>query len=554
MPAAPEQFEREVDPQQQIRQFFSTVRRGWLTIVTSLGLGLLLGVAAFLYVPRQWTSTYKGLIKSNVVFDAIDQKALDDEQGPQRRSMLEDQLHASDLIEETLDKLEWPAWAHARGTLEGRQSYVERVRQHLHASVAPAELGGRMVTVSFTWGDRGDAARFCESLVNLWKDNSTSDYMEELTRRLADQQRLLQQKKLALDQRTKDVEQFEMRHGISAINQHQDQQARADDLRATLDALSPDITNDQVQLDQLDQALGAKGADGKPLLPPTLDGATPIMNDEKAALIQRMGVAYLEIQQLLSEHWTRSYPPVKALEDEIEQLVVQVSNLGDRVDVQVSAQANPKYESLKRERDDVNARLQGKLAARAMLESELKEVGDLLKTLPQVLREYWQLRMDVASAQQAVLDQQQAAGPYFDKKALADARGPKNLLPLRTLEKPQPAPKPTASVGWLALGICTMLGLATAVAIVIGRELLRTSFEHAEQARTALKLPVLGEVAPIQTVLEVRRNRFQRSIQVAASAVILVGLAAMIVVCVAYPDHLPTGVVRWALDLRDLLV
>jgi hypothetical protein len=181
-------------------------------------------------------------------------------------------------------------------------------------------------------------------------------------------------------------------------------------------------------------------------------------------------------------------------------------------------------------------------------------VGDLLKTLPQVLREYWQLRMDVASAQQAVLDQQQAAGPYFDKKALADARGPKNLLPLRTLEKPQPAPKPTASVGWLALGICTMLGLATAVAIVIGRELLRTSFAHAEQARTALKLPVLGEVAPIQTVLEVRRNRFQRSIQVAASAVILVGLAAMIVVCVAYPDHLPTGVVRWALDLRDLLV
>jgi hypothetical protein len=34
----------------------------------------------------------------------------------------------------------------------------------------------------------------------------------------------------------------------------------------------------------------------------------------------------------------------------------------------------------------------------------------------------------------------------------------------------------------------------------------------------------------------------------------LVGLAAMIVVCVVYPDHLPTGVVRWALDLRDLLV
>jgi hypothetical protein len=99
-----------------------------------------------------------------------------------------------------------------------------------------------------------------------------------------------------------------------------------------------------------------------------------------------------------------------------------------------------------------------------------------------------------------------------------------------------------------------MLGLATAVAIVIGREILRTSFAHSDQARVSLKMPVLGEVAPIQTVLEVRRNRLQRTVQVAASAVILVGLAAMIVVCVVYPDHLPTGVVRWALDLRDLLV
>jgi hypothetical protein len=428
------------------------------------------------------------------------------------------------------------------------------VRQHLHANVAPAELGGRIVTVSFTWGDRGDAARFCETLVNLWRDAATSDYVEELTRRLSDQQRLLQQKKLALEQRTKDVEQFEMRHGISAINQHQDQQARLDALGADLDALGPEITNDQVLLDQLDREISALGADGKPVVSPTLDAAGPAMSEEKAALVQRISMVYLELQELLRAHYTERWPAVVAAKDELAQLVFQVTNAPDSPEVSAAARANPKYEALKRERDDMNAQLQGKLAARALLESSKREVSDLLKTLPQVLREYTQLRMDVASAQTALLDQQQVAGPYFDKKALADARGPKNLLPLRTLERAQPAPKPTASVGWLALGICTMLGLATAVAIVIGREILRTSFAHSDQARVSLKMPVLGEVAPIQTVLEVRRNRFQRTVQVAASAVILVGLAAMIVVCVVYPDHLPTGVVRWALDLRDLLV
>ncbi len=554
MPAAPDHFEREVDPQQQIRQFFAMVRRGWLTIATSLGLGLLLGVAAFLYVPRQWTSTYKLLLKSSVVFEPAEQKELDEEIGKDRRSMLEDQLHASELIEETLNKLEWPGWSHARATSEGRQAYVERVRQHLHASVFPAELGGKLVTVVFTWGDRGDAARFCETLVNLWRDNATTDYMEELTRRVADHQRLLQDKKLELERRTKDVEQFEIRHGISAINQHQDQQGRVEELSSALDLLAPEITSDQSRLDQLDQALGATGADGKPALPPTLEGAAPAMSEEKAALLQRISVAYADLQDLLRQNWTERYAPVKTLEEELTRLLVQYSNAGGSVDAATAAAPNPKYEDLKRERDQLNTELQGKLSARALLESEKKEVSDLLKTLPQVLREYGQLRMDVAIAQQAVVDQQTASAPYFDKKTLADARGPKNLLPLRPLEKPQPASKPTASVGWLALGICTLLGVAIAVAIVIGRELLRTSFAHAEQARTALRLPVLGEVAPIQTVLEVRRDRLQRSVQVAASAVLLVGLAAMIVVCVAFPDHLPTGVVRWALDLRDLLV
>jgi hypothetical protein len=156
--------------------------------------------------------------------------------------------------------------------------------------------------------------------------------------------------------------------------------------------------------------------------------------------------------------------------------------------------------------------------------------------------------------QQAVLEQNTAAQPFFDKKTIVDAKGPNATLPYSHLEEPYPAPTANASVGLLVLAVSTLLGLAIAVAVVIGRELFRSSFAHAEQARQTLKLPVLGEVAPIQTAVEVRRSRYQRSLQVAASLLVLVGLAAAIVACIVYPEHLPAGIVRWATDLRDALV
>jgi uncharacterized protein involved in exopolysaccharide biosynthesis len=553
MPAGADPFDREVDPQLQIRQFIGVVRRGWLTLLTSLGLGLLVGIAAYKFVPKSYTSTAKLQLKPSALFDPGDEKILDDVPFSARRTQLEEQLRSTNLIEATLEKLEWPEWSRAKASPESRHKFVERVKLHLNCRVFAGELRERVVAVSFSWSDRDEAADFCDLMVKLWIDNSTTAYLEELNHRVSDAQRLLAQKKEHLEKAQVDLEQFEMRNGISAINQHQNKQLSADQLSLDLDQKAGEIANLQRQVDLLEQELEAKGPDGKPLLPPTLDGGLA-MNSERAAQIARLAEAYQTLELRLLNHYTSKDSQVQILSQEIEELLVEVTKAPDELEVGAPAQLNPKYEELKRQRDDLNFELQGLLAQRAVVEGRLKELADELKTLPQVLRQYSSLRMEVDTLALALQVQNQDSQPLFDKKTLADAKGPKATQPYSHLEPPFPAPTANASIGWLVLAISTLLGLAIAVAVVVGRELFRSSFAHAEQARQALKLPVLGEVAPIQTAVEVRRSRFQRSLQVAASLLVLFGLAAVIVACIVYPHHLPAGIVRWATDLRDALV
>jgi hypothetical protein len=553
MPAVADTFDREVDPQQQIRHFLSTVRRAWLTLLTCLGLGLLIGVAAFLWVPKSWTSTAKVQLKSTWLFEEADPKANRPATFAERRSQLEDQLRSSTWVEAALDKLEWPEWSRANVSREERAKFVERVKQHLRASVSAGELGERNVFVSFSWSDRHRAADFCEAILRVWLDSAVTNYLDSLNRRVSDGQRLLAQKRDDLARSQEALERFEMLNGISAINQHQSTQVRADQLRGDLDTLGATIAALQAQVDAYDAQLAQKGEDGAPLIPPTLEG-TALISDAKAAQLAQLQQDLQELELLRLEHFTEKWPRVQTLHEELAQLLVTISADAGSTAAALAPQPNPRYESIKTLRDGVNLDLQGQLAAKAYSEARLKEAEDVLRTLPQVLRQYGDLELAVASAKQSVLDQQQALAPDFDKKTLADAKGPSELLPYSRLETPVPAPKPTSSVGWLVLAVSVLLGVGTAVAIVIGRELLRTSFAHADQTRQTLKLPVLGEVAPIQTAQEMRHSRFHRQLQVAASIAVLGGLAAMIVVCVIYPDHLPAGLVRWALDLRDALV
>jgi hypothetical protein len=260
-----------------------------------------------------------------------------------------------------------------------------------------------------------------------------------------------------------------------------------------------------------------------------------------------------KISELKSEGFTDKYGPLAQAYEQLRDLIQEASELPNTITVRNEPLPNPEYLTKKGQRDDLWVELQGYNAQKMQMEAQLQEMGAALKTLPEVLRQHESLRAEVATMRQLELEQKIALAPIKDRKLAVSRKGVGALVPFQTLEQPVPAPSPSTAVGVLALAVATLLGLGVALAIVVGKELLRSSFGSAEQARRALKLPVLGEVAPIQTAFEVRRARFVRTLQIAASVVLLTGIGAAIWVCVTHPTDLPRGLVEWALDLRAAL-
>jgi len=106
----------------------------------------------------------------------------------------------------------------------------------------------------------------------------------------------------------------------------------------------------------------------------------------------------------------------------------------------------------------------------------------------------------------------------------------------------------------LALIACVLGMVGIGVVIVVGKEVLSTSFTSPDQARRTMKVEVLGEVAQIQTELEARRVRFNRLLQLAASLMLLAGMAATVWVCSRHPELLPAWLVDRASEFREGLV
>ncbi len=548
-------LEREIDPQQQIRQILRVVKRGWLSIVTCVAAGSLVGVALWFFLPETFVSTSKVILRGTWLYDLPgQQKALADLPFPTRARMLAEQLKSTKWVEEVLDKLEWADWARAKsGGDVDKRAFVQKVKERINCRITPSETGERFVIIDFAWNESVAASGFCDELVNHWKQITTERYAEEVDGGVSVSEEALRTKELALDDSRHALEQFEMRNGISAINQRQDTQRRADQLRLDLDVVGADIANLEAQVETMDQALAAKGEDGNLLLPPTLSDASQVKNAEKEARLQACLVLLQEIDDLKARGFTETWLPLQQKIAELKHQLQAAAVLENSVDVAGEATQNPEYVAKKTARDDGYTQLQGKLAQKLSMESTLQEIDTTLQTLPEVLRQHDSLRSDVAARQQLVFEQVLALQPLKDKQQALRRKDGGPLTPFEQIEPPMPAPSPAASTGWVALIASSLFGLGVAAAIVIGGELLRSSFTNADQVRRTLKLAVLGEVAPIQTAPELRRARFVRALQIAASAMLLAGIASAIWVCVVYPEDLPRSLVEWAQGLRDAL-
>ena len=551
--AGPDPYQVDIDPLKQLREVMGLLRRGWFTLFTLISLGLLIGLALFFFLPQQFVSSAKIMLRANWMFEQPNEAGAQARQPLSVRSrLLEDELKSTLWLEAVLDRLEWPEWAKAKG--EGQDlAFLGRVKAGFTVQVQTGETGERLVFLEFSWPDRIQSRDFTEAICDHWTSETTESFEEFLQATLAAKEEALREKGQQLTKALEARQHFEETSGITNAYRMDQSVARRNELEKQLDSLAGQIAGESARHDEVERLLQERDENGNLRYPPTITEVQTVENKAKKATLEDIERYVEELKELREVRTlTDKHYEVIAKKDQLERAVASLDDdeVPDELKIAGLEVENPSY---KQHRDDLHEshlKLTSLRAQQTNQSQELELVEQRLKTLPGMLRRLDELQAEITTHQKIVevakIELQQPKDLQREMRQL----GLNSKKAYQYLDRPRAAPDSEATIGWIALAASLILGLALSVAIIFGRELLKTSLSNADQARRMLRLPVLGEVAPIQTEVEARRARLQRSLQLAASLTLLLGLGASIYVCVAHSELLPTGLVEWAADVR----
>ena len=152
----------EISPGQQIRRVTGLVKQNWFTIFTFLALGVLVGVALFNFLPKEYESETKIMLRNTYLFGAGEAARKEENLLVNRAKLLEEELKSSSWIEKVLDRLEWPEWATAKVSTTARREFVDRVKSRLSVDIKRGETAERLIFITFSYTDRWKARDLCQ--------------------------------------------------------------------------------------------------------------------------------------------------------------------------------------------------------------------------------------------------------------------------------------------------------------------------------------------------------------------------------------------------------
>ena len=544
-------FDASVDPTAQLKRGVTVLRRSWFLLCAMLLAGLIIGVGLFLFMPQEYEAEAKIMLRGRWMLDGGSETRAPNVPLTVRASLLQDQLKSSEWLETVLDRLEWPEWARAKRGDISQKEFVAKVKSKIRVTVEKGETGEGLVFLRFRWDDRFKVRDFVKGLRDQWVAEVFESAKDDLDREIAIRQGQLRDKNQTLDDLRKDLEQYETRRGINQLAPATFQD-RSDKMIARQDTLQGDIANIQAQEGELDRLLNERGPDGVLLIPSTLSSFAPIANDEYQDRLLQIELLSKELAKLRARTYTEKHAQVRSVMARLRDALIQLGDgtVPEVIALDENVTQNPEYARLQAELQRLQIRLKGLRAQQAQIDQGIKRVDGILETLPGQLREMQQRQFRITLQKDVVTLSRIELQPLLDKQEALVSLGPQ-ALPYTTLEEPSAPTAPSQSMGLMALGGSVAVMLALGVALVLARELFKSSFTSSEQARKVLTIPVLGEVAPIRTELEARKQRLAKFLHIAASMVLLAGLATTVWVCSQHPELLPSWLVDRAAELRE---
>jgi uncharacterized protein involved in exopolysaccharide biosynthesis len=282
------------------------------------------------------------------------------------------------------------------------------------------------------------------------------------------------------------------------------QSALADARRQTEEPVNwPDIEDQTVEI----PADKEPEANGAPRIPP-------------GPALQRLAFARAMRAQLLQKY-TSEHPDLQRLDTAIRQLEEAAAALPPTAADALKALPSNEREARLQYAETEVKRLEDRIKEREALEVQLRrsivEYQARVESVPQRETEWTELTRDYGIMQQAYLAlltkaQESRIAANLERRGVGEQ--------LKVNERPtQPtAPASPNRVGIVLIGI--ILGLGAGLAMVVGLELLDTSFRSDTEVTSVLRLPVLAMVPVVMT--QRARQRARRFAWASGAAVVAV--------------------------------
>ena len=552
--AAEETFET-IDPQAQLRHALQVAKRNWFFLATMLCVGLVLGVGLFLYLPKEFESEAKLMLRNNWILEGgVEAEQRDARPISKRASLLEDHIKSTRWLTAVLDRLEWPEWSVVRDDFVKSRMFLAKLKSRLAIRMEKGETGERLVFVKFRYPDPNQARDLVAELVDYWLSQVVDSYRTDVDREVTLRMQQVEEKEAVLESARADQERFQIQSGVSRLTPMQEKETQrtllADDL-STVEQTSIQI---RAQLAKLEERLSAVGPDDELLVPRFLPSVQEIDNPDFNVRAAKLEEAMHQLQEFQARGYTEKHPDLIDARARLEFALTQMIDVPPTMTVTAEPEENPAWLNVQEDMDRLRLELIGLEAREDKLRRDLAEIEGMLQTLPPTLARLDELAMAVTTAEDAVLTARYYLQPLQDRQQALARLGTTEALPYTRLEDPEAAFKPSVTLGLIGLLVSVGLFLGIGAAWILARELLKASFSNADQVQRILRVTTLGEVGLLQTAAEARKARAQRKLQMVASVMLVGGLAAVVYVCAAHTDLLPSWLVEQASVIRDGLI
>ena len=381
---------------------------------------------------------------------------------------------------------------------EEMEALLERLRAEIQLtggmpSRADPRVRDRNFEITYRDTDRNRAVQ----VVRIVLDNFIEKILKRRSSGFQTAREFLQQQISQQEQRLAEAErklaEFKRRNVGSLPTQ---EGSYVQGLQAEMNALQ-DLYSQQHVLESRRQQLSTQLAAERQFVPsgsvPVTSGASSGMGGND--LDRRIQEAQTRLEQLLLVY-TPKHPEVIALEENLSQLRAkrreELESMGVKnIPEGSSLAANPAYEQIRLQRNQVDvelAALRGQIADRA---ERVRRMQSRMETMPQVEAELAQLTRDydVLKERYTALLQQ------LETAKLSDVVGDTDRVDFSILDPPTALASPVAPPRLLLVVGVLFLGLGAGAAVAVGLARLNPVFDSVRNLQAVTGLPVIGVVS-----------------------------------------------------------